>query len=429
MLFCPIGQSVFDPVWSNKDQNIGQCFLDVIVLGFPVQFLIVTVVVSYFIILMREKTVIHSPRNKIINFSFHHSFSSLFLSLKNHLTAPDIFELFQILLLVVLPVFEYIALFMHAPFTASTGSQIFSTIVISIGWGVSALCLSVLRARQIYFEYSWCLSFFWLLTFMMNCCKLFYYIRLVVSHGWFAAVSIFSIYFILSTSQFVTSIFFRKFDPSIILNQKMSPENRASIFSKSIFSWINPLLDLGQKRPLEQDDIEPLSHRDKVETLKCKFNREWTKELLLPKEKRSLFRALRRAHGSLFYFAGILKIFQTLLMFLPPLLLNIIIKFIGDPDQPSWYGYTIIFSMFVTSIAQTIFLNQYFLICFRTGMNLTFFSLYLLDFVVICHVFPDKIHTRTSLVAAIYQKTLTLSVSSRTKFSQVFSYFFLSIIF
>lgn len=58
------------------------------------------------------------------------------------------------------------------------------------------------------------------------------------------------------------------------------------------FMHLNWLLHLGSTRPLQDEDIGNLHKNDTVEESSAAFAREWEKELLLPKERRSFRRTI-----------------------------------------------------------------------------------------------------------------------------------------
>ncbi|RCI02867.1 hypothetical protein CU098_008807, partial [Rhizopus stolonifer] len=115
------------------------------------------------------------------------------------------------------------------------------------------------------------------------------------------------------------------------------------------------------------------------------------------KEKKvgpSLLRALVSTVGGPFFLAAALKACQDVLQFTQPMLLKALMgwvtSYLSDTPEPGYRGAFIALAMFITAIAQTMFVQQYFHLCFTTGMRL-----------------------RAALVTSIYQKTLVLSNSSR----------------
>lgn len=51
-----------------------------------------------------------------------------------------------------------------------------------------------------------------------------------------------------------------------------SLEQTASLFSLLTFQWVNPLLKLGKRRPLEQQDLPRLAHSDKMSIIIQRWN-------------------------------------------------------------------------------------------------------------------------------------------------------------
>lgn len=77
--------------------------------------------------------------------------------------------------------------------------------------------------------------------------------------------------------------------------QQICPEKHANIFDKIFFSWMNPLMTLGSKRPLTEKDVWYLDTWDQTETLFTSFQHSWDKELQKPQPW--LLRALNNSLG------------------------------------------------------------------------------------------------------------------------------------
>jgi hypothetical protein len=60
-----------------------------------------------------------------------------------------------------------------------------------------------------------------------------------------------------------------------ILRGKKSPEERATVFSRLTFSWMNPLLELGVQRPLQEKDLYPLARQDTSKNLGDDLESNW----------------------------------------------------------------------------------------------------------------------------------------------------------
>lgn len=72
-------------------------------------------------------------------------------------------------------------------------------------------------------------------------------------------------------------------------------------------------------------------------------------------------------------------------MFMVAFSYRLMISFVSDTESYLWHGYLYAVLLFVTALVQSICLQQYFLLCFKLGLNV-----------------------RTSLMAAIYKKVSRL---------------------
>ena len=80
---------------------------------------------------------------------------------------------------------------------------------------------------------------------------------------------------------------------------KENPKKNANIFSLLSFWWVRDILVVGNKRPLENDDLFPLLDEDKTQSAAEKLERTWFEETAkrVPGKKGNgyrLFRALVR---------------------------------------------------------------------------------------------------------------------------------------
>ncbi|XP_010522092.1 PREDICTED: ABC transporter C family member 2 [Tarenaya hassleriana] len=172
--------------------------------------------------------------------------------------------------------------------------------------------------------------------------------------------------------------------------EQICPETRANLFARIFFSWMNPLMTLGYKRPLTEKDVWHLDTWDRTETLIRSFQRSWGKELEKPKPW--LLRALNSSLGGRFWWGGFWKIGNDLSQFVGPLLLNQLLKSMQQ-DDPAWKGYIYAFSIFVGVVLGVLCEAQYFQNVMRVGYRL-----------------------RSTLIAAVFRKSLRLTNEGRRKF-------------
>ncbi|XP_006804146.1 multidrug resistance-associated protein 4-like isoform X1 [Neolamprologus brichardi] len=175
-----------------------------------------------------------------------------------------------------------------------------------------------------------------------------------------------------------------------------NPLATASFFSRVFLCWLTPLLQLGQKRRLEENDMHSILKEDQSEALGEELQRFWdrevrhaTKELLKPK----LTRVLIKCYGRCYAVAGIFVFFLETIKVIQPLLLGKIILFFenGDPDDQRSLGMAYVYAaaMSISTLGLTILQHLYYYHVQRTGMRIR---------VAMCHM--------------IYRKALRLSAKS-----------------
>jgi len=170
------------------------------------------------------------------------------------------------------------------------------------------------------------------------------------------------------------------------------PYEYSNVFSILTFTWMTPLMKLGYKTFLTQDDLWNLRGRDTTKVTAEKFNEKWDDEL--KKKNPSLWIALFRSFGGPYGRAALFKVVSDILNFTQPQLLRLLISFVKsyetDTPEPLIRGVAIALGMFVVSVVQTSCLHQYFQRVFEVGMRI-----------------------KTSLTAAIYSKSMRLSNEGR----------------
>ncbi|KAG8365655.1 hypothetical protein BUALT_Bualt18G0128600 [Buddleja alternifolia] len=165
--------------------------------------------------------------------------------------------------------------------------------------------------------------------------------------------------------------------------EQVCPERHVDIFSKITFAWMNPIMQLGYKRPLTEKDVWKLDTWDKTETLYESFQRSWAEEIQKPKPW--LLRALNRSFGGRFWWGGFWKIGNDVSQFIGPLILNQLLQSMQQGGS-AWIGYIYAFSIFVGVVFGVLCEAQYFQNVTRVGYRL-----------------------RSTMVAAVFRKSLRLT--------------------
>lgn len=173
--------------------------------------------------------------------------------------------------------------------------------------------------------------------------------------------------------------------------EQICPERHVNLFSKIFFTWMTPLMQLGYKRPITEKDVWKLDTWDDTETLYSKFQKCWLRESQKPKPW--LLRALTFSLGGRFLLGGFFKIGNDASQFVGPIILNLLLESMQKGD-PSWNGYIYAFSIFAGVALGVLCEAQYFQNVMRVGYRL-----------------------RSTLVAAVFRKSLRLTHESRRKFA------------
>ncbi|XP_004591269.2 ATP-binding cassette sub-family C member 3 [Ochotona princeps] len=226
----------------------------------------------------------------------------------------------------------------------------------------------------------------------------------------------FYIYFALVLSALVLSCFREKppfFSPKNV-DPNPCPEVSAGFLSRLSFWWFTELAILGYRRPLEEKDLWSLDKDDRSHMVVQRLLKAWRQQqkqaarqkaaaalgkqgtgedvgLLRDRpqvQEPSFLRALLVTFGPTFLISTFFKLIQDLLNFTNPQLLSILIRFISNPEAPTWWGFLVAGLMFVCSVTQTLILHQYYHCIFVTALRL-----------------------RTGIIGVIYRKALAITNS------------------
>ncbi|EGT49215.1 hypothetical protein CAEBREN_16379 [Caenorhabditis brenneri] len=187
-----------------------------------------------------------------------------------------------------------------------------------------------------------------------------------------------------------------------------SPELQSSFLNRLTLWWFNRIPWIGARRDLEIEDLYELNERSSTEFLSGLWESIWEpkrlrylhknsiwakkdpaerkKPVTLPSVVATLFKMFRWE----FLLASALKITSDTLQFASPFLLHQLLNFISAEKTPFWKGLALSILMFSASELRSLILNGYFYIMFRMGTKI-----------------------QTSLISAVYKKTLLLSSAAR----------------
>lgn len=171
-----------------------------------------------------------------------------------------------------------------------------------------------------------------------------------------------------------------------------SPEEDSTTVGAILYSWMNPLLALSSRRPLEAPDLPKLSRVDETARITDALELAWYSQVRSGKP--SFLKALIKVFGANFAFSGLFKTVNDGMLFVGPILLAKLISFIQNPDEPFWHGLLYALAMGLGSVVQSLFIHMYFFRVFRTGQQI-----------------------RASIAGLVYRKAFSMSFDSRKKYT------------
>lgn len=172
---------------------------------------------------------------------------------------------------------------------------------------------------------------------------------------------------------------------------KVTPYNEAGLLSLLTLSWLNPLLSIGVRKPLELKDIPLLAPKDRSKTNYKLLNINWEKlkaenPLNQPSLAWAIFKSFWKEAACNAIFAGV----NTLVSYVGPYLISYFVDYLGGKETFSHEGYVLAGIFFGSKLVETLTTRQWYLGVDILGM-----------------------HVRSALTAMVYRKGLRLSSSAR----------------
>ncbi|KAK6911944.1 ABC transporter type 1, transmembrane domain, partial [Dillenia turbinata] len=170
----------------------------------------------------------------------------------------------------------------------------------------------------------------------------------------------------------------------------------ASVFSRLTFSWIDPLLCLGNVKPLAPEDIPSLVSEDEASSAYQKFAIIWNelREKNPHNTKNLVFWALARIFVQENVIVGIYAFLRTIAVVASPLLLYSFVQYSNREQENVDKGFIILGCLAVARIFESFSQRHWFFNSRRLGMKM-----------------------RSALLVAIYKKQLMLSNHARRRHS------------
>jgi len=182
--------------------------------------------------------------------------------------------------------------------------------------------------------------------------------------------------------------------------EDLTPEKYASAFSQMIFAWVDPLMRLGWKKQLSpSQDLWSLTAENRCSHIVPQWDKHFDKALQKDKgqAKVSILGVMVRAFGPAYSITSLLMLALSVLQFANPQIVNLLIDFVSS-DDPNWKGYLYTGLIVAVTFVCTILNSQAFYREYLVGLRI-----------------------RTSLISAIYRKSLRLSNFARKQMTGKFN--------
>ncbi|XP_048429577.1 LOW QUALITY PROTEIN: ABC transporter C family member 5-like [Pyrus x bretschneideri] len=168
---------------------------------------------------------------------------------------------------------------------------------------------------------------------------------------------------------------------------KVSPYHDAGLFSLATLSWMNPLLSIGAKRPLEIKDIPLLAPQDRAKTNYKILNSNWEKgKAENPSGQPSLAWAILKSFWKEAACNAVFAGLNTLVSYVGPFMISYFVDYLGGIETFPHEGYILAGTFFAAKLVETLTTRQWYLGVDILGM-----------------------HVRSALTAMVYRKGLRLS--------------------
>ncbi|XP_030470676.1 ABC transporter C family member 5 [Syzygium oleosum] len=172
---------------------------------------------------------------------------------------------------------------------------------------------------------------------------------------------------------------------------KVTPYSDAGLFSLATLSWLNPLLSIGAKRPLELRDIPLLAPKDRAKINYKVLKSNWEKlKAENPSNQPSLARAILRSFWREAACNAIFAGLNTLVSYVGPFLISYFVDYLVGKETFPHEGYILAGIFFGAKLVETLTTRQWYLGVDILGM-----------------------HVRSALTAMVYRKGLRLSSAAK----------------
>ncbi|KAL1197425.1 ABC transporter C family member 8 [Cardamine amara subsp. amara] len=171
----------------------------------------------------------------------------------------------------------------------------------------------------------------------------------------------------------------------------------AGFFSFLSFSWMNPLLSLGFKKPLSLEDIPSVVPEDEAELAYNKFSQAWDTliaEGSSGKERNLVFRAVAKVYFKENIIIAVCALLRTVAVVSLPLMLYVFVEYANSDHRDLRNGFFNLACLVMLKLVESLSMRHWYFAARRSGMRM-----------------------RSALMVAAYRKQLKLSSLGRKRHS------------
>ena len=171
-------------------------------------------------------------------------------------------------------------------------------------------------------------------------------------------------------------------DKNLEKEAKISPRIYSSFLSKLTYYWfIEFFKTAAKRRSILFSDIWDLEDNMKIEPVTGRFDKELNKEMDYIKKLQensskpirfksfNAMKVVNRVYGRRILSVSFLKLMNDLITFSSPILLNLMIAFISNTNEPKWHGLLIVIAFVFTSILKNFLTSFYNVNAFCIALN------------------------------------------------------------
>ncbi|CAN0050804.1 unnamed protein product, partial [Choristocarpus tenellus] len=126
----------------------------------------------------------------------------------------------------------------------------------------------------------------------------------------------------------------------------------SNFLSHATFWWINPLVSLAYARPLEPENLWEAPKSSDTDRLVKRFEEAWGAQLSKPAGSRSLSKALASVFRAEIVFTGAMAFLQQGILLLIPLIVQQLLQWFLDEDEPASTGFILASILYVPTITR-----------------------------------------------------------------------------